>query len=170
MSRTKRQYAAYAKPGRPSEAEVIFEHASDKYDYAGLMQDRDGNWSLVALGFSANSVITRMRTACRKSGQWHSTYDVSMATSLARTWEVTAPVVRDYFGSHIVLMTAGFHPERGWEDWTDGDSARKAGKSRLRALAREGYTAVAFTQSGRTADFQMTELLASMNLRKKVEA
>jgi hypothetical protein len=134
------------------------------------MRDRNGNWSLAALGFSRASVVSRTRTACRKRGAWWSTADVILNTCTTRAWEVTAPVVRDYFGSHMVLMTSGFHPERGWEDWTDGDSARKAGKSRIRALAREGYTGITFTQSGRTADFEMTELLMSMNLRKKVQA
>jgi len=170
MSRNKRQFAAYVRStGASPEIEITVEHSSEKYDLVGVVLDQQNQIHPVAYGVSRNSVVSRTRTICRKQGYWYSTHDVFINTCVATLWEVTAPVVRDYFGSHKVLMTSGFHPERGWENWTDGDRARKAGKSRIRALAREGYTGIAFTQGGRTADFQMEELIKSMNLRPKAQ-
>jgi hypothetical protein len=170
MSRTKRQFAAYARAGRPDEAEVLFEHSSDKYDYAGMYRDASGKWHLAALGFSRNSVVSRTRTACRKAGAWWSTADVFLNTSTAQAWEVTAPVVREYFGSHKVVITQGFLPGSGWVDLKIGEHGRKAGKGRIRALLREGYTALGFSQGSRVADFQADELVKSINLRPKAQA
>jgi hypothetical protein len=97
--------------------------------------------------------------------------------------EATAPLVRDYFGTHAVIIDALYKPgyedplgmmKSGWmHPWGIGLTSiahsLKGGQSMIRVLAKEGYTALAFrTINGtRIADFQMTELLKSMNARKR---
>lgn len=168
MSGTKRQYAAYADATEcAGPQEVITEH-SGKYDLAGLIVQQDGTWAAVKFGTSWESVGNRTRTYFRRTRSNFDAYYISQLTQVSRLWEVTAPIVRDYFGSHRVVIAKGFLPGKGWVDFTSGDYGRKAGKSRIRALAREGYTALGFAQGGRgPADFEMSELLKSMNLRKK---
>jgi len=171
MSRTKRQFAAYVRStGASPEIEVTVEHSSDKYDYVGVVVTPQNTLVPVTYGWSRNSVVQRTRTIARKDGYWHSTHDVFINTCVATLWEVTAPVVREYFGSHKVVITQGFLPGSGWVDLKIGEHGRKAGKGRIRALLREGYTALGFSQGDRTADFQADELVKSMNLRPKANA
>jgi len=170
MSRTKRQFAAYVRStGASPEIEITVEHSSEKYDLVGVVLDQQNQIHPVAYGVSRNSVVSRTRTICRKQGYWYSTHDVFINTCVATLWEVTAPVVREYFGSHKVVITQGFLPGSGWVDLRIGEHGRKAGKGRIRALLREGYTALGFSQGGRTADFQADELVKSMNLRPKAQ-
>lgn len=157
MSRTTRTYAAYVSPlcNTPG-TEVLFSTASTKYDYVGLVC-RNGQWEVEAKGWSYASVRSRVRTAARRVNP----YAVEQISCTASTAEVTAPVVRDYFGSHRVNITSVFRPGSGWEN-----VMLYAGRSDINRLAREGVTAVSFTQGQRTADFRMTELIRSMRARK----
>jgi len=170
MSRTKSKFAAYVRStGTSPEVEIIVEHSSEKYDLVGVTIDQQNGLHAVAFGTSYNSVLQRTRTICRKRGYWWSTHDVFINNCVATLWEVTAPVVREYFGSHKVVITQGFLPGSGWVDLKIGEHGRKAGKGRVRALLREGYTALGFSQGNRTADFQADELVKSMNLRPKAQ-
>lgn len=157
MSRTTRTYAAYVSPlcDAPG-TEVLFTTASSKYDYVGLLQ-QDGQWGVQAKGWSYHSVRSRVRTAARRVNS----YAVEHISCTSITVEVTAPVVRDYFGSHRVNISQVFRPGKGWEEVN-----LHAGRSNLNWLARQGITGVEFTGGQRTADFQMTELLRSMRARK----
>lgn len=157
MSRTLRTYAAYVSPlcDDPG-TEVLFATSSSKYDYAGLVC-RDGRWEVAAKGWSYHSVRSRARAIARQVNS----YAVESSSCTSPTVEVTAPSVRDYFGSHRLNITAVYRPASGWEE-----VMLHAGRSNITCLARQGVTAVAFTQGQRTADFQMTELLRSMRARK----
>lgn len=54
------------------------------------------------------------------------------------------------------VITQAFHPGRGWK--TYGFRKRISG-AWARKMAAEGYTAVALTAGGRTADFTLAEIL-----------
>jgi hypothetical protein len=165
--------------------EEIEYQTAGNYSVAGVLiyPDAAANFPrrVVAVGNSHASVTRRTRKVAHqvrsmllKSDEHH----VMQVTSLT---EATAPLVRDYFGTHGVVIDALYKP--GYEDplemmnwmypWDIGLTSRahalKGGRSMIRQLAKEGYTALAFrTVNGtRIADFQMDELLKSMNARKK---
>jgi hypothetical protein len=141
-----RKVAFYAPDG----TEVVYETAG-KWDTAGIVQHADGKWSLAAHGFSAPSV--RQRTITR-----YHRYGGLRAFEVTRIWETTAPVVREYFGSHRVWIHEVFTPGKGWTPGKHMAASRAA----IRRLIREGATAIAFTDSDRTVDFQAAELQASL--------
>jgi hypothetical protein len=60
-------------------------------------------------------------------------------------------------------ITADTHVKQGWEPV---GGTRPAGRSALRELAREGVTAIEVQgPTGRTSDFQVPEILKSLNAR-----
>jgi hypothetical protein len=135
----------------------VTERTSGGYDTAGIIQDYDGKWHLAAHGWSRDSVWKRTRTQQDRSQ--------CRTMHVGQLYEQTAPVIREYFGTHQVFIYACFIPGQGWVT-----ASRSAGRSVLRSLAKEGVTAVAVSpvHSKREviADFQMTELTASMRTRK----
>lgn len=144
-----RQVAVYVKG-----TEVIFETAS-QWTVAGMIQHTDGHWWLAANGHSTDSVLQR-------TGRRYRYCPDAVSFEVADIHETTAPVVREYFGTHAVITASVFTPEEGWQP-LHMPASRKA----IRALAKErGVTAIAFKASGRQADFQMDELLASIRPRK----
>lgn len=65
-------------------------------------------------------------------------------------------VIADYFGdtSDTAVITGAFRPEDGW-----ADLGGAATYDTLRGMHALGYTAVAVTAAGRTADFTIAEVL-----------
>lgn len=107
----------------PSGRFVTIRTAAD-YRYAGFAKDVAGNWSLVAKGWSRDSVHARTLTYARK---WIcGTGDVTTA----RLWEldetVTPKAAADYFARHPLatgrpLTLAGlFFQGQGWVDAAPG--------------------------------------------------
>jgi hypothetical protein len=135
----------------------VTERTSGGYDTAGIIQDYDGKWHLAAHGWSRDSVWKRTRTQQDR--------DRCKTMFVGQLYEKTAPVIRDYFGTHQVRVHQYFIPGQGWVL-----SAGSAGQTALRRLAGEGATAVNVTPvyGGRKvyADFQMIEITESMRTRK----
>jgi hypothetical protein len=154
-SRNTRELAAYAPDG----TEVTWKNAA-KWDVVGMVQRTDGTWKAVKHGFSRVSVYDRT----------HAYYNLRMhldgltAMHVADAWEATAPVIRDYkfFGSHRVTIARAFTPGQGWDTRN-----MYAGRQALRALAADGVTSVEIRGDGHVVEFQMAEILKSMNARKK---
>jgi hypothetical protein len=163
--------------------EIEYETAGP-YDVAGVLMYPDAESGfprkIVAVGTSYASVTSRTRTVARKARPGMHKGDEHYVMQVVGLVEATAPVVRDYFGTHNVVIDALYKPgteaglmmTRGWAypqdiDLTGQRRSLKAGRTMIRRLAKEGYTAIAFRQGSRIADFQMDELLKSMNTRKK---
>lgn len=164
------------------------------YEYAGVLivpqQDKDFPRVLVAKGFSHSSVKKRTRT---ENNRWRPNFtrrfgkvNEAQVMQVVRFFEATAPVVREFFGTHRVivdgLFSAGIigtslQDENYTPGWCDPQRAghagtfhaARAGRSDLRRYDAEGWTVIRLREfNGRkTADFQVTELLKSMNTRKK---
>lgn len=152
----------------------VTKKTAGKYDTAGIVRNDRDQWHIVAVGTSEDSVRSRTRTlygrGCYRQmfvGQLH---------------EQTAPVIRDYFGGHRVAIDSLYRPDLdpalrddmmqpGWtRPWSAGYTTpnhfAQAGRTMLRKLAKDGWTAVAVRQGGRVADFQIDEILKSMNARR----
>jgi hypothetical protein len=136
----------------------VTERTSGSYTVAGIVQNEDGSWWIAAHGNSWDSVKSRtsMRYGRGSYKQMH----------VAELRERTAPVLRDYFGTHAVRVISWYHPDKGWTTET-----RCADATSLRQLHRDGCTAVEIqilgrTHDGKAADFQMTEIIKSLNERK----
>jgi hypothetical protein len=203
----------------PGGAQVT-EETSGNWDTAGIIQKADGTWFIAAHGCSRASVYDRTHARYNRGHDY-------LAMHVGALREATAPVVRDYFRTHAVVISSLYSPgihqglsehevrgvlrvfgansahvdgtvlvardhpgEEGhagvWAagaiasvSYADGKFAVKvpagwrpvpgwvAGRWFLRRLAREGWTAVAFRQGDRVADFQVDQLLKSMNARTK---
>lgn len=149
---SKRKVAFYAPDG----TEVTYE-TSGKWDTAGIVEHPGGSWSLVANGFSPDAV--RKRTVA-----YYRSHRL-MGFAVTPIWEATAPVVREYFGSHRVRIGCVWIPGQGWVK-----KNCQAGRSVIRSLAKQGVTAIEFVgKRARTGfefehavDFQMSELFKSM--------
>jgi hypothetical protein len=146
-----------------TEAKVTYKTAGG-YDHAGLVFNHSASaWEVQAVGYSVKSIAKRTRTAVRNMyprspGFWDA------ATAVVPLHEVTAPILREYFGDHRLAVCGIFRPETGWEtvDW-------KAGRSNIRWMAEQGVTAISVCRANRLgtqADFQMTEIVKSVNARK----
>ena len=161
MSRTAKTMIAYI-PDLPG-VSVTLKTAGD-YTHIGLVHNwQTSEWETVAKGWSPKSVAKATRTAGRKMYA-HALQFVNAATAVAELHEVTAPLIADYFdGDHRVAVVSYFKPGSGWTSvrW-------KAGRSNLRWMASQGIAAVAVRQDhgAREADFQMTEILRSLNSRR----
>jgi hypothetical protein len=122
---------------------------------------------VAAVGNSWNSVQNRTRRALRDARPGTLPSDYAYLTEVVSLTEATAPKLHQYFGTHKLSITQVFTPGRGWTD-----ASYHAGRSNLRKLAKEGVTAVLAGKGGGVvigrweADFQMAELLKSMNTRK----
>lgn len=134
----------------PDGSEIPFQHHGS-WTVAGLINDSRVGWRLDQQGHSTDSVLKRTNTSRLRSA--HAT-DVATANIV----DATAPIVRGYFGTHYVRITEIFVPGSGWLRGFRG----AAGRSDIRSLARKGVTAIVFSAGGRSADFQMDELLSSM--------
>ena len=148
-SRTRRTLVVTAPDGTE-----VTEQTSGGYDTAGIVQGADGTWRLVAHGWSHASVYDRTHARYNRGD--------NRAMHVGDLVEQTAPIVREYFGTHDVYISQMFTPANGWMTGL----RRKAGRSDLRQLQRDGITSVAIKHGGRTADFAMDELVKSMNARK----
>ena len=154
--------------------DVEYKTAGD-YTVAGvvLSLSADDNFApeVVAVGTSWDSVSRRTKTISRKRRPGIHAGDHRQVMEVVALDEATAPVVREYFSRHDVPITQVYRPGTAWTQ-----ERYLPGRSIIRKLAAEGVTAVAFSlplgrgRGLRTADFQMTELLNSMNARKKVQA
>lgn len=167
---------------------IEYKTAGD-YTVAGVLMypdaENDFPRRVVAVGHSRDSVTSRTRTIARRARPNMRRYDEQHVMQVVPLVEATAPPVRDYFGTHGVVIDALYKPgqpddgmmQPGWAyPWDLGLTSRahalKGGRSMIRQLAKEGYTALAFrTVNGtRIADFQVTELLKSMNTRQRGHA
>jgi hypothetical protein len=166
--------------------EIAYQTAGD-YSLAGVLiyPDAAANFPrrIVAVGNSHASVTARTRRTAHQVRNMLLKSDEPHVMQVVPLIEATAPVVREYFGTHNVIIDALYTPgykdplgmmNPGWmHPWDIGLTSIahsiKGGQSMIRQLAKEGYTALAFrTVNGtRIADFQMTELFKSMNARKK---
>lgn len=146
--RTRRTLVATA----PGGTDVRMQTAGD-YAIAGLIQRSDGTWFIAAKGFRSTASVYNRTHAIYNRGDYK-------AMHVSDLIEETAPVLREYFGTHAIVLEEAFRPGSDWSQ-----PARGAGRSVIRQLAGDGYTAVAFRLGTRTADFQMDELLRSMNAR-----
>lgn len=143
---------------------------SGGYTVAGVVLSLSGDFApeVVAVGTSWDSVARRTKTISRKRRPGIHAGDHRMVMEVVALDEATAPVVREYFGRHDVPITEVYRPGTGWVS-----ERYLSGRSVIRKLAAEGVTTVAFSlplgrgRGRRTADFQMTELLKSMNSRKR---
>lgn len=171
MSGTKRTLVALAPDGTE-----VTQQTSGNYSVAGLIQRESGSWFIAAHGNSWASVKSRT-SAMYGRGCYRQMH-------VADLREVTAPVVREYFGTHNVTVISlfregqtGLGMKAGWTDTGELGLSRqgfglKGGASMIRKLAKDGYTAVHFL--GRTggtprfADFQTDELLKSLRSRPRV--
>jgi hypothetical protein len=118
------------------------------YTVAGLAKI-DGKWSLLAKGWSWDSVRSRTITKAPRDAVTYQTGFVE-----------EAPVaIMDYAGGSLAgcRITATFTLSAGWKD-TEPRGRAYPSKSKIAWLAEQGVHAVAVTFGGRTADFQMTEL------------
>lgn len=155
MSQTVRA-AAYAPDG----TEITWTRPPNKWGVAGIAR-RNGQWADLAHGNSHDSVRSR---AITQAYRW--SYDRGSVRAV-RIWEATAPAVREYFGHHKVNITDIFR------DGTWRSARLHGGWSSIRKLSLQGVTAIAFegVRDGdggpRVADFQVSELLASMRLPKQ---
>jgi hypothetical protein len=153
----------YPEAGGP----VEWQTASDKYTHAGLVWQQDGAWDVAVQGTSPKSVAKRARTEAGRQYVGSPQALVNRMVAVVRAWEMTAPVAADYFGHHRLLVTAAYREGEGWVsvNWL-------AGRSNIRKMQRDGWTALQFEgrREGETrtrkADFQMTEILKSLNARK----
>jgi hypothetical protein len=164
MSRTVKTMIAYI-PGLPGTS-VTWKTAGD-YTHVGLVYDWQASaWEIVAKGWSPQSVAKATKTAGRKMYA-HALQFVGSGTAVVRLVEATAPLIAEYFGGdHRVTIVSVFRPETGWVgvNW-------HCGRSNLRRIAADGVTAIAVRPHGegsqyREADFQMTEILRSLNTRR----
>ena len=130
----------------------VTQKTSGSYDTAGLIQARDGHWFIAAHGWSHESVYNRTHVRYNRGD-----YQAMHVSGLV---EQTAPVIRDYCGTHDTYVIACFTPGKGWVR-----ERQLAGRSHLRRLARNGVTDVAVNHNGNEADFPMSELLKSMNAK-----
>lgn len=138
------------------------------YTLAGVM-NIGGKWQIAAVGNSPESVRRRTRSELSKIRPGILRMPgASYCTETVRLIEATAPVVRDYFKTHSVTVTGWFTEAEGWQY-----GSRRAGRSVLRQMARDGVRTVQFSngrgrgRGRRDVDFQMTELLTSMNARNQ---
>lgn len=148
-SRTARNLVITAPDGTD-----VIRRTSGGYDTAGIIQNENGSWSLVANGWSHESVYNRTHARYNRG-----TYKAMHVGSLH---EQTAPGIRAYFGGHAVRITQVFQPGTGWSEMK-----LNAGTAELRRLVKTGITAIAVQglsgdKSGHVADFQMDEILRSM--------
>jgi hypothetical protein len=165
--------------------EIEYKTAGD-YSVAGVLiyPDPANNFPrrIIAVGNSHASVTSRTRRIARQLRSHLLKSDEHHVMRVVPLTEATAPAVRDYFSTHNVVIDALYKPGQpddgmmkpGWAyPWDLGLTSRahalKGGQSMIRQLAKEGFTALAFRTAGgtRIADFQVTELLKSMNARKK---
>jgi hypothetical protein len=166
-SRTRRTLVATTSDGSE-----VTEKTSGNYSIAGLIQGEDGTWRIVARGWSWDSVKKRTSTMYGRG--------CYRAMHVSDLIEQTAPMIREYYGAHYVVIDALYRSDLESQDsmykpgWTSPAKAGyvqqhhtlAAGRTMIRQLARDGWTAVAFRRGTRIADFQMEELLKSMNARK----
>jgi hypothetical protein len=147
--------------------EVTYQTAGD-YAVAGVLMRNDIRngfpLAVVAVGNSWDSVTRRTRSASRRERPGISRSDEPRVMAVVALREATAPVLREYFGTHNVAFDAWFTEERGWVR-ADGDV--HAGRSTLRKMIADGAVAFHMVGRSRSGDFQAAELLKSMNSRKK---
>lgn len=138
---------------------------SGGYDTAGVIlnfpKDAEPSLGIVARGWSDDSVRARTRRVLRVRRPELTTRNENWVMDVVTLNEETAPVIYGYhyFKTHALRVTAIF------KDGTWQDCRLHAGRSMIRKLAREGITGITVTGKGHSADFEMTELLASMNKR-----
>ena len=96
-SRTRKTLVATAPDGTEAT-----EQTSGGYTVAGLIQSTSGQWFIARHGNSWDSVKNRT------SALYHRGYYKAMHVS--DLIEVTAPVVREYFGTHAVSVTSVYRP------------------------------------------------------------
>jgi hypothetical protein len=152
----------------PQDDTEVTHKTSGGYSYLGMTRSSgSGQWGVIAHGWSHESVTRRTRRLARLNN--------SAASAVKETWEATAPVIRAYFGHHRLRITEVFKDGQ-WQK-----ASYHAGRSVLRQLPAEGISAVKVKGTGNyqgngerpgvhEADFQVTELLRSMNARKKVQS
>jgi hypothetical protein len=143
------------------------------YTVAGVIQYTE-NGRLVrrvaAVGNSWDSVTSRTKAELRKARPGTLPSDYPYLMEVVHLTEATAPVIRKYFGRHGLTISQVFTQDGGWQD-----VRYHAGRSLLRKLAQDGVITITVSRPlGRNrgrqeADFQMTEILKSMNARKKVQ-
>jgi hypothetical protein len=145
-----------------------------KYDVAGVIQYTEKGQlvrRVAAVGTSWDSVERRTKAELRKARPGTLPSDYPYLMEVVHLTEATAPVIRKYFGRHGLTISQVFTQDGGWQD-----VRYHTGQSLLRKLAKDGVTAITVSRPlGRDrgcqmADFQMTEVVKSMNARKKVQA
>jgi hypothetical protein len=139
--------------GYPEEGVEVSWKTSAKYDMSGFIKT-PVTWFHAEHGTSHEAVKSRTRARYNR-------HPTATEWAVRYSYEETAPVVREYFGTHAVTISQVFFPGQGW--------VRKncvAGRSAIRQFAKDGATAIAFAYKGRDADFQVDELFTSMRTRK----
>lgn len=139
---------------------------SGGYTVAGVIlnfrPDAEPELGIVARGWSDDSVKARTRRVLRIRRPDITPRNESWVMEVVSLNEETAPVIYGYhyFKTHNLRVTAIFKDGK-WE----GGYRMSAGRSMIRKLAREGVTGIVVTGNGHDVDFEMPELLASMNKR-----
>jgi hypothetical protein len=143
--------AAYASDG----TEVMWESAA-KWPVAGLVKNRGGVWISPLAGTSYDSVRSRTITHAYRMG-----YD-TRTVETATIWDATIRPVREYFGTHKVMIVQYFVPGQG-----DVECKMPASRANIRRLLREGALQVSFKRPGQNgfADFQASELEKALKER-----
>jgi len=152
---------------RASDGTEVVLRTAGGYDTAGLIRRPDGTWYIAAQGNSAESVRKRTRAAVNRY------HGGSAPIEVRPLHEETAPMVRDYFGTHDVRITSCFHGGQWRLVLTSSGQpgSYRGDRTMLRRLALAGVEAVAVTgrrpgeDHQRTADFQMDEIARSCGFR-----
>lgn len=142
------------------------------YDVAGVIQYTAPDGKLVreiaAVGTSWASVRSRTIKVLRAKRPGTLPSDYPYLMEVVSMTEATAPVIRKYFGRHGLTVTSVFTEDGGWQE-----ANLHTGRTLLRLLAKDGVKAIVVSKglgrgNGRKdADFQIDEVIKSMNSRKK---
>lgn len=141
---------------------------SGGYTVAGVIlnfrKDAEPQLGIVARGWSDDSVKARTRRVLRIRRPDLTPANESWVMDVVSLNEETAPVIYGYryFKTHAVRITSVFKDGR-WQ----GGYRMSAGRSMIRKLAREGVTGIVVSGNGHDVDFEMDELIRSMNARKR---
>lgn len=136
---------------------------SGGYSLAGIVKNRNGEWSVIARGFSYDSVRSRTSAYFGRSGMSLVAWDV------VSLMEDIPQQLKDYFPGdqmYSLRIKQVFSPGAGW--FTNAKEAElttaakgigaRPSKTMLRWLKRDGYTHIGIGLGNRVADFTLEEL------------
>lgn len=91
----------------------VTSQTSGHWDTAGIIQKADGTWFIAAWGNSHSSVYNRTHAKYNRDPSFK-------AMHVGDLTEVTAPLIREYFGTHQVTIESAYSPG-AHEDLSEND-------------------------------------------------